>query len=183
MNDMRKDGARRGHQDIKIAAARCRSLRRHPRHQGRGCRYRGQDRDRLHRPVGLRQVHLPALPQPDERHHRRRRVEGDILLDGEDIYDKRVDPVQLRAKVGMVFQKPNPFPKSIYDNVAYGPASTGWPRTRPIWTRSSRKARCAAARSGTRSRTGCTPPAPACRAASSSACASRAPWRPNPRCC
>ncbi|WIV52104.1 phosphate ABC transporter ATP-binding protein PstB [Marivivens sp. LCG002] len=53
------------------------------------------------------------------------RVEGDIRLDGEDIYDKRVDPVQLRAKVGMVFQKPNPFPKSIYDNVAYGPRIHG----------------------------------------------------------
>jgi len=53
------------------------------------------------------------------------RVEGEILLDGEDIYDKRVDPVQLRAKVGMVFQKPNPFPKSIYDNVAYGPRVHG----------------------------------------------------------
>jgi F0F1-type ATP synthase membrane subunit c/vacuolar-type H+-ATPase subunit K len=49
------------------------------------------------------------------------RVSGDILLDGEDIYDPRIDPVQLRARVGMVFQKPNPFPKSIYDNVAYGP--------------------------------------------------------------
>ena len=53
------------------------------------------------------------------------RVEGDITIDGEDIYDKRVDPVQLRAKVGMVFQKPNPFPKSIYDNVAYGPRIHG----------------------------------------------------------
>ena len=53
------------------------------------------------------------------------RVEGDILLDGENIYDKKVDPVQLRAKVGMVFQKPNPFPKSIYDNVAYGPKIHG----------------------------------------------------------
>lgn len=53
------------------------------------------------------------------------RVEGDILIDNEDIYDKRVDPVQLRAKVGMVFQKPNPFPKSIYDNVAYGPRIHG----------------------------------------------------------
>ena len=53
------------------------------------------------------------------------RVEGDILLDGENIYDKRVDPVQLRAKVGMVFQKPNPFPKSIYDNIAYGPRIHG----------------------------------------------------------
>src|SRR6056297_36296 len=53
------------------------------------------------------------------------RVEGDITIDGEDIYDRRVDPVQLRAKVGMVFQKPNPFPKSIYDNVAYGPKIHG----------------------------------------------------------
>ena len=53
------------------------------------------------------------------------RVEGEIKLDGEDIYDRRVDPVQLRAKVGMVFQKPNPFPKSIYDNVAYGPRIHG----------------------------------------------------------
>jgi phosphate transport system ATP-binding protein len=58
------------------------------------------------------------------------RVEGDILIDGEDIYDKRVDPVQLRAKVGMVFQKPNPFPKSIYDNVAYGPRIHGLARNR-----------------------------------------------------
>ena len=53
------------------------------------------------------------------------RVEGSITLDGEDIYDRRVDPVQLRARVGMVFQKPNPFPKSIYDNVAYGPKIHG----------------------------------------------------------
>ena len=53
------------------------------------------------------------------------RVTGDIRLDGADIYDRRIDPVQLRAKVGMVFQKPNPFPKSIYDNVAYGPRIHG----------------------------------------------------------
>ncbi|MGN7867555.1 phosphate ABC transporter ATP-binding protein PstB [Paracoccus sp. 22332] len=58
------------------------------------------------------------------------RVEGRILLDGEDVYDRRVDPVQLRAKVGMVFQKPNPFPKSIYDNVAYGPRIHGLSRNR-----------------------------------------------------
>ena len=55
-------------------------------------------------------------------------VSGDILLDGEDIYDPKVDPVQLRAKVGMVFQKPNPFPKSVYDNVAYGPRIHGLAR-------------------------------------------------------
>ncbi len=58
------------------------------------------------------------------------RIEGDIRLDGEDIYDKKVDPVQLRAKVGMVFQKPNPFPKSIYDNVAYGPKIHGLARNK-----------------------------------------------------
>jgi phosphate transport system ATP-binding protein len=58
------------------------------------------------------------------------RIEGEIRLDGEDIYDRRVDPVQLRAKVGMVFQKPNPFPKSIYDNVAYGPRIHGLSRNR-----------------------------------------------------
>lgn len=56
------------------------------------------------------------------------RVLGEIKLDGEDIYDKRVDPVTLRAKVGMVFQKPNPFPKSIYENVAYGPRIHGLTR-------------------------------------------------------
>ncbi len=53
------------------------------------------------------------------------RVTGKILMDGDDIYDRAVDPVQLRARVGMVFQKPNPFPKSIYDNVAYGPRIHG----------------------------------------------------------
>ncbi|MBL9046182.1 MAG: phosphate ABC transporter ATP-binding protein [Tabrizicola sp.] len=58
------------------------------------------------------------------------RVSGQILLEGEDIYDPRVDPVQLRAKVGMVFQKPNPFPKSIYDNVAYGPKIHGLTRSK-----------------------------------------------------
>jgi phosphate transport system ATP-binding protein len=53
------------------------------------------------------------------------RVRGDITLDGRDIYDRAVDVVQLRARVGMVFQKPNPFPKSIYENVAYGPRIHG----------------------------------------------------------
>jgi phosphate transport system ATP-binding protein len=53
------------------------------------------------------------------------RVEGSIRLDGEDIYTSAMDVVQLRARVGMVFQKPNPFPKSIYENVAYGPRIHG----------------------------------------------------------
>ncbi len=53
------------------------------------------------------------------------RVEGEIKIDEKNIYDKDLDVVPLRAKVGMVFQKPNPFPKSIYDNVAYGPKIHG----------------------------------------------------------
>ena len=53
------------------------------------------------------------------------RVEGEINMDGHNIYARKVDPVLLRARVGMVFQKPNPFPKSIFDNVAYGPRIHG----------------------------------------------------------
>ncbi len=53
------------------------------------------------------------------------RIDGEIKLDGEDIYSSGMDVVQLRARVGMVFQKPNPFPKSIYENVAYGPRIHG----------------------------------------------------------
>ena len=53
------------------------------------------------------------------------KVTGTITLDGQDIYSKDLDPVALRARVGIVFQKPNPFPKSIYDNVAYGPRIHG----------------------------------------------------------
>ncbi|HEX5209924.1 MAG TPA: phosphate ABC transporter ATP-binding protein PstB [Steroidobacteraceae bacterium] len=58
------------------------------------------------------------------------RVTGTITLDGQDIYSKRQDVAQLRARIGMVFQKPNPFPKSIYDNVAYGPRIHGLTRSR-----------------------------------------------------
>ena len=53
------------------------------------------------------------------------RIEGTVLLDGEDIYDSKVDTTLLRKKVGMVFQQPNPFPMSIYDNIAYGPRLHG----------------------------------------------------------
>ncbi len=52
-------------------------------------------------------------------------IEGKVLIDGEDIYDQRVDTTLLRKKVGMVFQQPNPFPMSIYDNIAYGPRIHG----------------------------------------------------------
>src|SRR5512140_1767244 len=53
------------------------------------------------------------------------RVEGKVLLDGQDIYSEGIDVVELRQRVGMVFQKPNPFPQSIYDNVAFGPRVMG----------------------------------------------------------
>ena len=58
------------------------------------------------------------------------RVTGLVKLDGEDIYDPSLDVVQLRARIGMVFQKPNPFPKSVYENVAYGPRIHGLASTR-----------------------------------------------------
>ncbi len=58
------------------------------------------------------------------------RIKGDIRLDGEDIYARDIDPVQLRARVGMVFQKPNPFPKSIFENVAYGPRIHGFAKSK-----------------------------------------------------
>ena len=58
------------------------------------------------------------------------RVTGKIEIEGQDIYDPALDVVQLRARVGMVFQKPNPFPKSIYENIAYGPRIHGFAKTR-----------------------------------------------------
>ena len=58
------------------------------------------------------------------------KVDGQISIDGEDIYQSNIDVVSLRARVGMVFQKPNPFPKSIYDNVAYGPRIHGLTETK-----------------------------------------------------
>ena len=54
------------------------------------------------------------------------RVEGQLLYHGVDLYDAQVDPVEVRRRIGMVFQKPNPFPKSIYDNIAFGPKIAGF---------------------------------------------------------
>jgi phosphate transport system ATP-binding protein len=54
------------------------------------------------------------------------RVEGKVMYHGVDLYDERVDPVEVRRRIGMVFQKPNPFPKSIYDNIAFGPKIAGY---------------------------------------------------------
>jgi phosphate transport system ATP-binding protein len=53
------------------------------------------------------------------------RLEGEVLFHGENLLDREVDPVEVRRRIGMVFQKPNPFPKSIYDNVAFGPRING----------------------------------------------------------
>ena len=108
------------------------------------------------------------------------RVDGDIRLEGDDIYDRNVDVVQLRAKIGMVFQKPNPFPKSIFENIAYGPRIHGLAANKAEMdeiVESSLKGRAC----GTRSRTGWTSRATACRAASSSGCASPARSRSAPR--
>ncbi|MCE2509482.1 MAG: phosphate ABC transporter ATP-binding protein [Alphaproteobacteria bacterium] len=58
------------------------------------------------------------------------RVTGTVVLDGQDVYEKSVDVVELRAEIGMVFQKPNPFPKTIYENVAYGPRIHGFVKNR-----------------------------------------------------
>ena len=88
---------------------------------------------------------------------------GSMLLDGNDIAGPNVDVVQLRSRIGMVFQKPNPFPKSVYDNVAYGSAA---PRSRAVPQR-PRRARsrpaCGGPESGTRSRTASTSRERACR--------------------
>jgi phosphate transport system ATP-binding protein len=54
------------------------------------------------------------------------RIEGQLLYHGVDLYDPKVDPVEVRRRIGMVFQKPNPFPKSIYDNIAFGPKIAGY---------------------------------------------------------
>ena len=108
------------------------------------------------------------------------RVTGDILLENEPVYGGSMDVVQLRARVGMVFQKPNPFPKSVYDNVAYGPRIHGLAR-RGAELDEIVGAASSAPGSGRRSRTAWTSPARRSRAASSSACASRARSRSIPR--
>ena len=102
------------------------------------------------------------------------RVTGRVEIDGQDIYDPALDVVQLRARVGMVFQKPNPFPKSIYENVAYGPRIHGLAHRKPSSMRLSRPA-CGEPAFGKKSRTASAIPALDCRAVSSSGSASLAP--------
>ena len=108
------------------------------------------------------------------------RVEGSVRLDGEDIYGPAIDPVALRRVVGMVFQRPNPFPTmSIYDNVVAGLRLTGRPKTSSS-TRWSSDA-SGGPRCGTRSRTSSARAARRCRVASSSGCASPGRSRSTPR--
>lgn len=109
------------------------------------------------------------------------RAEGELMLDGVNILSGTIDDCTLRSRVGMVFQRPTPFPMSIYDNIAYGirlrenvakselDDRVEWALKRPP--------------SGTTSRTSCASPARASRAASSSAFASPARSRSSPRCC
>ena len=108
------------------------------------------------------------------------RAEGKVLLDDFDIYDPSVDVVAVRRAIGMVFQKPNPFPTmSVFDNVAAGLRLASRRTRRSARTRWRR--RCAAPDCGRRSRTASPSRARASPAASSSACASRARWRWSPR--
>lgn len=72
------------------------------------------------------------------------RVQGEILLDGENIYGDSVDPVALRRRIGMVFQRPNPFPKSIFENVAYGLRVQGWKNRKAIQERVEESLKAAA---------------------------------------
>ena len=106
---------------------------------------------------------------------------GEVILDGEDIYGPSVDPVQVRRRIGMVFQKPTPFPTmSIEDNVAAGLKLNGINSPAPIaigWSSRASNDR----RSGKRSRIGSGDRAPACPAGNSNACASRAHSRSSPK--
>ena len=78
------------------------------------------------RPLGLREEHADPLPQPDERPDPDGLGDGAIHYHGQDLYGPKVDPVEVRKRIGMVFQKPNPFPKSIFENIAFGPGSSAW---------------------------------------------------------
>ena len=106
------------------------------------------------------------------------RVEGEVSYHGQNIYARGVDPIAVRTQIGMVFQKPNPFPKSIYDNIAYGPRVTGMKVDNMddlVERGAARAPRC-----GTRSRTSSSSRRTGSPAVSSSGCASPAPSPPEP---
>ena len=99
------------------------------------------------------------------------RITGEVTLQGKDIFSPDVDVTALRRQVGMVFQKPNPFPMSIYDNIAYGPRLHGNHSKHELDEIVENAQRC-----GTRSRTVSRRARSACPAVSSSVCASHAHW-------
>ena len=85
---------------------------------------------RVHRPVGVRQDHRAAVPQPHARPHPGRTgARARSTTTARDLYGSKVDAAEVRRRIGMVFQKPNPFPKTIFDNVAYGPKLNGRKRS------------------------------------------------------
>ena len=129
--------------------------------------------DRLHRPVGVRQVHPAAGSEPDVQLYPGQRATGEVLIDGDDILSPEQDLNLLRARIGMVFQKPTPFPMSIYRQHRLRHPPLRAAAAARSWTTGSRR-RCAAPPSGTRSRTSSSRAASASRADSSSACASPA---------
>jgi phosphate transport system ATP-binding protein len=102
---------------------------------------------RADRPVRLRQIHISAhLNRINETVRECARFEGEVTLDGENVLE--MDVTKLRRRVGMVFQRPNPFPKSIFDNIAYGVEGERAEGKRPAlryWSRA-----CAAPRCGTK---------------------------------
>ena len=113
--------------------------------------------------------------------HRGQRAEGEVLLDGQNILAPDVDRLELRRRVGMIFQKPTPFPMSVFDNVAY-PLKLHFKMNRREIAHRVEEA-CAARRSGTRSRTSSTSPARPSRADSSNGSASPAPSPPSRKSC
>jgi ABC-type phosphate transport system ATPase subunit len=109
------------------------------------------------------------------------RIEGRIELEGNNIFDKGVDITNLRRRVGMVFQKPNPFPKSIYENVAYGLRLQGVNNKRVLDDVVEASLRGAAL--WNEAKDDCTIRRWACPAASSNGCVSPVPLPCSPRCC
>jgi ABC-type sugar transport system ATPase subunit len=112
------------------------------------------------------------------------RYEGEIRLhpDNVNLLDRAVDPIEVRMRLSMVFQKPNPFPKSIFENVAYGLRVRGI-KKRAVLDGPKVEEALRAPRCGTRSRTACTSRPSTCPAASSSACASPARSPPSRKSC
>lgn len=109
------------------------------------------------------------------------KIDGAVLFHGHNVYGDKIDVTELRSRIGMVFQKPNPFPMSIYDNIAYAPGCTACAAERSL-TRSW-SGRSKAPPSGTRRRTSSKRARSVSPADSSRDCASPARWPPSRRCC